>query len=744
MTQAVFNEEAFFEKAKALYTPEDNEKIRSAYFFAQKAHANQFRRTQEAYFIHPCNVAYILMDMDMDAATVQAGLLHDVLEDTAYTHEDLSKLFGEIVGDLVDGVTRIDKLQHFNTKDQAQAENLRKLLLSMAKDIRVIIIKFADRLHNMRTLFAMPPEKQQSIAKETLEIYAPLAARLGIGQIKGELEDLSMRYLYPDEYYNLVNMVNAKKVERDKFVKEVTDILTKKLNGTGIPFEINGRSKHFYSIYRKMRRLNVGIEGIYDLQAIRIIVPNKWDCYNVLGMVHAMWPPLPGRFKDYIATPKPNNYQSLHTTVLFAHTHDSGEDKGVINEDLSLDKEKEGIPFEIQIRTKEMHMTAEYGIAAHWKYKDGRTDNTLDQKIKWLREVMELSEKEMPDSKEYMASLKMDIFNDEVFVFTPTSDIICLPFQSTAIDFAYIIHTNIGNHCVGAKVNNKMVPLNTTLKTGDIVEIITSNASKGPSRDWLRIVKTSSARSKIRQFFKKTQREENIRIGRDMLETESKRKGYSPKDILVDEWLLELAERHSFSTIEDLYAALGYGEISTNQIIPKLIFKRRAYLKANQPEEKKIEDIIKKPKNTYGGSNILINGESGMMVKLAKCCSPVPGDDIVGYISRGRGITVHRFDCPNINNSEEVRRIKAEWADVIAGKFTATLYIYADDNNGLMADLLNMISGQGINLISINAQSYKDGHATINISLELVSKEQLDMIIKKIRMFKHIISVSRQ
>ncbi len=723
MTQKTFSENDFFDKAKRLYSEENYERIRKAYFFAQAAHEGQFRKSGEAYFIHPFHVANILMELSMDPPTVMAGLLHDVIEDTECTSERLTAEFGQEVSDLVNGVTKLDKLK-FETKDQAQAENLRKLLLAMARDLRVIIIKFADRLHNMRTLDSVEPEKQIFTAKETLEIYAPLAARLGIGQIKGELEDLSMRYLYPDEYYKLVEMINAKKEERDKFVKEVTDILSAKLDEAGIKYEINGRSKHFYSIYRKMRRQGVGLDGIFDLMAIRIIVPSKRDCYNVLGMVHATWPPLPGRFKDYIATPKPNNYQSLHTTVLYIKAGDT---------------EKEGIPFEVQIRTAEMHLTAEYGIAAHWKYKDGVTDKDLDKKIKWLREVMELSEKEMPDSKEYMASLKMDIFSDEVFVFTPGGDVMCLPANSTVIDFAYIIHTNIGNHCVGAKVNTKMVSLNTALKTGDIVEIITSNASKGPSRDWLRIVKTSAARSKIRQFFKKTQREENVTIGKDMLESECRRKGFQTKDLLLEDWLKDIAVRHGLNTIEDLYAALGYGELATGQIIPKLIFRRREYLKKVAPDN----TPVLKPRTTAGGGDILINGEGGMLVKLAKCCNPVPGDDIIGYVSRGRGIMVHRADCPNINNSEDVRRIKAEWASVIAGKFVASLSIYADDNNGLMADLLNMISAQGINMSSINANAYKDGHAIILLSLELASKEALENIMRKIRSFKHIVSVTR-
>ena len=726
MTQKTINQEEFFDKASQLYSTEQFEQIKKAFFFAQNAHKDQFRKSGEAYFIHPLNVAKILMDLFMDTPTVIAGLLHDVVEDTDYTSEQVAQEFGKEVAVLVAGVTKLDKLK-FESKSQAQAENLRKLLLAMAQDLRVIIIKFADRLHNMRTLDSVEPEKQIFTARETLEIYAPLAARLGIGQVKGELEDLSMRYLYPTDYYKLVSLISAKKEERDRFVKEISAILKKKLDDLGIPYEINGRSKHFYSIFKKMRRQGVGLDGIYDLLAIRIIVPDKKDCYNVLGLAHAMWAPLPYRFKDYIATPKPNNYQSLHTTVMYTR---EGED------------EKEGIPFEIQIRTKEMHLTAEYGIAAHWKYKDGTTDKSLDMKIAWLREVMELSTSETSsNSREYMSSLKMDIFIDEIFVFTPGGDVLCLPLDSTPIDFAYSIHTNVGHRCVGAKVNNRMVPLNSKLKTGDIVEIITSNSTKGPSRDWLRIIKTAGARSKIRQYFKKTEKEENIKIGRDMLEGECKRKNCAAKDILVDEWLKEIATRQGFNTVEDLYGAIGYGEVSTNQVIPKLIAKRREYIKANAPQ--KIEETEQKPKKRGGGGNILINGESGMLVKLAKCCSPVPGDDLIGYISRGRGITVHRIDCQNINNSEDERRIKAEWADVIAGKFIASLAILVDDVGGIVADLLTMISGLNINVCNLNANSHKDGSALVNMSMELSSKEDLEGIMKKIKNFRHVMSVTR-
>ena len=726
MTQKIINQEEFFDKASKLYSPEEFKQIEKAFYFAQEAHKNQVRKSGEAYFVHPLNVAKILMDLLMDTPTVIAGLLHDVVEDTEYTSEDVTNLFGKEVSVLVAGVTKLDKLK-FESKSQAQAENLRKLLLAMAKDLRVIVIKFADRLHNMRTLDSVEPEKQIFTAKETLEIYAPLAARLGIGQVKGELEDLSMRYLYPEDYYKLVSLINAKKEERDRFVKEISEVLKKKLDDLGIVYEINGRSKHFYSIFKKMRRQGVGLDGIYDLLAIRIIVPDKKDCYNVLGIAHSMWAPLPYRFKDYIATPKPNNYQSLHTTVMYTR---EGED------------EKEGIPFEIQIRTKEMHLTAEYGIAAHWKYKDGTTDKSLDMKIAWIREVMELSTSESSiNSREYMSSLKMDIFSDEIFVFTPAGDVLCLPIDSTPIDFAYSIHTNVGHRCVGAKVNNRMVPLSSKLKTGDIVEIITSNSTKGPSRDWLRIIKTAGARSKIRQYFKKTAREENIKIGRDMLEGECKRKNCTAKDILIDEWLKEIATRQGCNTVEDLYSAIGCGEINTSQVIPKLIAKRRAYLKANAPQ--KVEEVEQKPKKRAGSGNILINGESGMLVKLAKCCSPVPGDNILGYISRGRGITVHRADCQNINNSEDERRIKAEWADVIAGKFIASLAVLVNDVGGIVADILTMISGLNINVCSLHANSHKDGSATVNMSLELASKEDLEGVMRKIKNFRHVMSVTR-
>ncbi|MBQ9369495.1 MAG: bifunctional (p)ppGpp synthetase/guanosine-3',5'-bis(diphosphate) 3'-pyrophosphohydrolase [Clostridia bacterium] len=585
MTKVTIDENELREKIERVFSGAQRELVLSAFDFAKERHAGQLRLSGEPYIIHPCHVANILLDLGMDAETVAAGFLHDVLEDTETTREEMAERFGEGVTTLVEGVTKLNKLQ-FKSKEQAQAENLRKMLLAMAKDVRVIIIKFADRLHNMRSLAYKSEEAQIAISKETMEIYAPLAARLGIAQVKGELEDLAMRYLYPKEYYELVDLISSKKEEREAFVEKVSEQLKHELDARGVKYEINGRAKHFYSIYRKMKRQKSGIEEVYDLMAIRIIVDTVKDCYNVLGIVHSLWTPLPGRFKDYIATPKANMYQSLHTTVL----------------------NEFGSPFEVQIRTKEMHRLAEYGIAAHWKYKDGYTDRTLDEKIKWIREVMALHESDVEDSQEYLDALKTEMFTDEVFVFTPHGDVINLPAGSTVVDFAYAIHSDVGNHCTGGKINMKMVPLSTKLNTGDIVEVITSSSAK-PSRDWLRFVASPSTKAKIRQYFKRTMRDENIRIGRDMLIAACKKAGYSAKQLMVDSWILETAEKQSFSSADDVLAAVGYGELKPKQIIDRLVHR---YLQTVPKEEVKTVT----PKKASSGNGVLIDGEEGMQVHL--------------------------------------------------------------------------------------------------------------------------------
>ena len=711
MTKVVLNEEELKEKIRRIYPEAQSEMILRAFSLAKKAHEGQLRMSGEPYFIHPCHVANILIDLGMDAESVEAGFLHDVLEDTDVTREELTEAFGAGVVSLVEGVTKLNKLQ-FHSKEQAQAENLRKMLLAMAKDVRVIIIKFADRLHNMRSLSYKPEESQLAIAKETMEIYAPLAARLGMSQVKGELEDIAMRYLYPKEYYELVNLISSKKEERDAFVQAATEQLRVKLDEMGLHYEINGRAKHFYSIYRKMQRQNSSIDQIYDLVAIRIIVDTVKDCYNVLGLVHSMWTPLPGRFKDYIAMPKANMYQSLHTTVLNSF----------------------GKPFEVQIRTKEMHRLAEYGIAAHWKYKDGKTDRDLDEKIRWIREVMALHESDVEDSAEYLSALKTEMFNDEVFVFTPQGDVKNLPAGSTVVDFAYAIHSDVGNKCVGGKINMKIVSLSTKLRTGDIVEIITSPNAK-PSRDWLRFVASSATKARIRQYFKRTMRDENIRIGRDMLTAACKKAGYSAKELMVDSWIYETVEKQSFSSADDVLAAIGYGELKTKQIIDKLVNRYQQTV----PKEELKPHIFKK---TSAANSVLIDGEDGMQVHMCKCCNPLPGDAIIGYITRGRGINVHRADCENVTTLEPERLIKAEWSGVAAGKFSATLYVYAT-STAAINQTTEVFAGMGVEMTHIAAAVDKDKNVKIEVTIELTGREELLSVKNKIAQIKTVTDVVR-
>ncbi|MDE6060564.1 MAG: bifunctional (p)ppGpp synthetase/guanosine-3',5'-bis(diphosphate) 3'-pyrophosphohydrolase, partial [Clostridia bacterium] len=578
---------------------------------------------------HPCAVVEILSNFGFDSSTVIAAFLHDVLEDTPVTPEELRALFGDEIVELVQGVTKLDKLQFVN-REEAQAENFRKIFVAMAKDLRVVIIKLADRLHNMRSLQYLSEERQQRIARETLDIYAPLAGRLGISFFKCELEDLSMKYLFKAEYKYISESVNTKRSERQGFLNVVCAQIEEKLKEMGIEGEVNGRPKHFYSVYKKMRNAHIDIDQIYDLLAVRIIVNSVKDCYTMLGEIHTMWKPIPGRFKDYIAMPKANNYQSLHTTVITP-----------FNE-----------TFEIQIRTYEMHRVAEYGIAAHWKYKEGTTgnDSELDSKVKWLREVMD-AQKDIDGAKEFMDAIKINVFDDEVFVFTPKGDVHGLPVGSTPVDLAYKIHSQIGNKCIGAKVNKRMVPLSTKLANGDIVEIVTSAASKGPSLDWLKFVRTASARSRIRAFFKKEKRDENIARGKDMLEREAKRRGYSLSDVMTHDMMLRFLQRHGLETEEDLYAEVGYGGLSTSQVLSKIIetFKKEAVAVPPEPVPTKPE----KPQHSKSG--VLVNGNANFTVRMAQCCSPIPGDQIVGYISRGRGVSVHRCDCPNVKGMEDER-----------------------------------------------------------------------------------------
>ena len=708
------------QKLKKNFSEAEFQELKAAYDFSAAAHEGQKRQTGEPYFIHPCAVVNILVDLGFDdVSTLVAAFLHDVLEDTPVTSDELEQKFGKEVLELVEGVTKLDKIKFVSAEDE-QAENLRKMFFAMAKDYRVIIIKLADRLHNMRTLDALKPEKQIKIATQSLKIYAPLAGRLGLSFVKCELEDLAMRYLYPDDYYELVEFIKTKSKERQQFIEKICDELKAKLQELGIEGEVNGRQKHLYGIYKKMLKQGKNIEQIYDISAVRVIVNEVQDCYTVLGAIHTMWMPLPGRFKDYIAMPKPNGYQSLHTTVItrFKET------------------------FEIQIRTYEMHRIAEYGIAAHWKYKEGKTGATkIDDQINWLREVMD-TQRESSDSHEFLENIEGNVFTDEVYVFTPKGKVLNLPVGSTTVDFAYAIHSAVGNKCIGAKVNGKIVPLNTVLNTGDIVEILTTNSGKGPSRDWIKFVKTASARTKIRQYFKKEMKEENIKRGKDMLEREAKRRGYNLSELLSTAGLNYIMNRYTLSSIDDLYASVGFGGLTTNQIIVKLIdYFKRDLLSKNPVAEIKTTSTTGK---SSSGNGVLIRGYDDFLVRLSHCCNPVPGDKIVGYVSRGRGVSVHCVDCPNVKNMEPERLIEAKWDDVISQNFLASLKIYCENKSGILAAVTTIISNMKISITGAFARSDNDnGTAEITVMLEVKSSDQVEDVIKKLKTLPEVIDVHR-
>ena len=708
------------QKLKKNFSEAEFQELKAAYDFSAAAHEGQKRQTGEPYFIHPCAVVNILVDLGFDdVSTLVAAFLHDVLEDTPVTSDELEQKFGKEVLELVEGVTKLDKIKFVSAEDE-QAENLRKMFFAMAKDYRVIIIKLADRLHNMRTLDALKPEKQIKIATQSLKIYAPLAGRLGLSFVKCELEDLAMRYLYPDDYYELVEFIKTKSKERQQFIEKICDELKAKLQELGIEGEVNGRQKHLYGIYKKMLKQGKNIEQIYDISAVRVIVNEVQDCYTVLGAIHTMWMPLPGRFKDYIAMPKPNGYQSLHTTV--------------------ITKFKE--TFEIQSRTYEMHRIAEYGIAAHWKYKEGKTGATkIDDQINWLREVMD-TQRESSDSHEFLENIEGNVFTDEVYVFTPKGKVLNLPVGSTTVDFAYAIHSAVGNKCIGAKVNGKIVPLNTVLNTGDIVEILTTNSGKGPSRDWIKFVKTASARTKIRQYFKKEMKEENIKRGKDMLEREAKRRGYNLSELLSTAGLNYIMNRYTLSSIDDLYASVGFGGLTTNQIIVKLIdYFKRDLLSKNPVAEIKTTSTTGK---SSSGNGVLIRGYDDFLVRLSHCCNPVPGDKIVGYVSRGRGVSVHCVDCPNVKNMEPERLIEAKWDDVISQNFLASLKIYCENKGGILAAVTTIISNMKISITGAFARSDNDnGTAEITVMLEVKSSDQVEDVIKKLKTLPEVIDVHR-
>ncbi len=695
------------------YTGADREMLIRAYHYAEQAHSGQKRASGEAYFIHPCAVAKILMELGLDSATVAAAFLHDVIEDTPVTEEDIRTNFGEEILELVSGVTKLDKIV-FKSREEEEAENFRKIFVAMAKDIRVIIIKLADRLHNMRSLNFLSKERQVKMAQETLDIYTPLAGRLGISQIKCELEDLCLKYLEPEAYEFLVENIHQKLYERHNFVDFVVKEIKNILDESKIEGEVFGRPKHFYSIYKKMKAQNKTLDQIYDLTAVRVIVNTVDECYEVFGKIHKRWKPIPGRIKDYIATPKANMYQSLHTTVVTNF----------------------GQPFEIQIRTFEMHRTAEFGIAAHWKYKEKKSeDSAFTERLSWIREVLDW-EGGLKDSKDFMQSLKTELYSNELLVFTPKGKVISLPKDATPIDFAYAIHSEIGNRCVGARVNSKIVPLNSTLQTGDVVEIITSSNSKGPSWDWLKIVKSSSARAKIKQFFKREMKEENIKIGKSMLEAEAKHRGYNLSDILTEESFAKISEKFSFFSQDEMFASVGYGAITVNQVLFKLIdFYRK--------------EIPKKPVYHGGGENeaggVIVKGMSGLLTRFAGCCNPVPGDEIVGFVSRGRGVVIHRADCPNIRNleAEEGRILPAEWTATSGGRFIAGIVIKAKDQGVALSVLTSVVSDLRLMITGVNSRFDKNKDAVIEANVRLNGKEDIDLLIKKIRSDERITEVYR-
>lgn len=702
------------EKFELVFNPQQVELLNRALDYATKMHANQFRESGEPYITHPIAVASILFDLGLDCSTLAAALLHDCVEDTAATDEEIRKLFGNEIAELVAGVTKLDKIK-FKSKEEEQAENFRRMFFAMAKDIRVIIIKLADRLHNMRTISSLSAERQHAMAQETLEIFAPLASRLGLSYLKCELEDLCLKVLEPAIYESLVSEVALKRAERQELVNRICSQLTSLLEELNIKGEVSGRPKHFYSIYKKMKNNNRTFDQIYDLTAVRVIVENVKDCYEVLGMIHTMWKPIPGRFKDYIAVPKPNNYQSLHTTVMTTF----------------------GMPFEIQIRTYEMHKIAEYGIAAHWKYKENRgAANELDEKLEWLRGVMDV-QSENSSPQEFYESLKFDLYSGQVFVFTPKGDVVTLAEGATPVDFAYNVHSAIGNKCIGAKINGKIVPLETKLNTGDYVEIITSSAAKGPSRDWLRFVKTSQAKSKIKAFFKKELKEENIRKGKDMLEKEAKIRGYVLGNLMLPKWLDIIMQRYSISSVDDLYASVGYGGFTVNQILSKLIDFYKKEERARVPA--KTTGAVR----SMSSGSVIVKGHDDLLVRISKCCNPVPGDDIVGFISRGRGVAIHRKNCPNLKNIEDYRLIEAHWANDNPAPFAVAMQIEARNANGLLAKVTMLISEMKLTITNMNARIDKAGNAIINLSVTVNNISEFDTIVNKIQSIPDVEKVFR-
>lgn len=710
--------------------------IEKAYKVASEAHEGQKRKSGEPYIIHPLCVAIILADLELDKETIVAGLLHDAVEDTWMTYEEVEKEFGSEVALLVDGVTKLGQLSYSADKVEVQAENLRKMFLAMAKDIRVILIKLADRLHNMRTLQYMRPEKQQEKARETMDIYAPIAMRLGISKIKVELDDLSLKYLKPDVYYDLVHKVALRKSEREQFVGAIVKEVKKHMDDANIKAQVDGRVKHFFSIYKKMVNQDKTIDQIYDLFAVRILVDTVKDCYAALGVIHEMYKPIPGRFKDYIAMPKPNMYQSLHTTLIGPN----------------------GQPFEIQIRTYEMHRTAEYGIAAHWKYKessDGKAPvgKSEEEKLNWLRQILEW-QRDMSDNKEFMSLLKndLDLFADSVYCFTPQGDVKTLPSGSTPVDFAYSVHSAVGNKMVGARVNGKLVPIEYEIKNGDRIEIITSQNSQGPSRDWLKLVKSTQAKNKINQWFKKELKEDNILKGKEMLAQYARAKGFKITNYTKTQYLGAVLRKYGFRDWDSVLAAIGHGGLKEGQVFNKLVEAYDKENKKNLTDEQVLEAASETQEKLHiakSKSGIVVKGIHDVAVRFSKCCNPIPGDEIVGFVTRGRGITIHRTDCVNVLNMSETDRtrlIEAEWQQPDTKekeKYMAEIQVYANNRTGLLVDLSKIFTERKIDLRSINSRTSKQEKATISMSFEIGSKEELRSLIEKIRQVESVIDVER-
>lgn len=722
--------EQLIEKARNYLTADDVEFVSRAYKYAENAHKDQYRKSGEAYIIHPIQVAGILVDLKMDPVTIAGGFLHDVVEDTEITLEMIEEEFNKEVAMLVDGVTKLGKIK-YQSKEAQQAENHRKMFVAMAKDIRVILIKLADRLHNMRTLKFLPPEKQRQKANETIEIFAPLAHRLGISTIKWELEDISLRYLNPQQYYRIVQLMKQKREQRESYIEEVIKEVSNQLIDVNIDADISGRPKHLYSIYQKMYKQNKQFNEIYDLLAVRILVNSIKDCYAVLGIIHTCWKPMPGRFKDYIAMPKQNLYQSLHTTVIGP----------------------KGDPLEVQIRTKEMHEIAEYGIAAHWAYKEGKQLNkdkkSFEEKLTWFREILDW-QSETHDAEEFVESLKVDLFSDMVYVFTPKGDVIELPSGSVPLDFAYRIHTEIGNQTIGAKINGKMEPLDYELKNGDIIEVMTSKHSYGPSQDWLKITQTSQAKNKIRAFFKKQRRDENIAKGKDLVDKEIRALGIEPKEALTEENLKRVYERFNFINDDDLYAAVGYQGITAALVATRLTDKIRQTRQKEQDLAQTLEgarnEYKEKEKKKYKkDSGVIVEGVENLLVRLSKCCNPVPGDEIIGYITKGRGVSVHRSDCPNVLTEEaKERHLHVEWeVDQTQKQYHVDLEISGYDRRGLLNEVLQAVNEMKTNITHVNGRSDRNKMAIIQITILIHNTDHLRKIVERIKQIKDVYTVTR-